>query len=111
MVEVSRKRSFAGAFSAALAAGDTAKKSPGPNKPFQRVNVEEWMGKKGSHCNTYEAAFGEDGWGAGAERILGAVKGKDFRHEKTKKKRGGYKGGAIDMNASKSVKFADSDDD
>ncbi len=85
--------------------------SAGPNKPFQRVDVEKWMGKKGSHCNTYEAAFGDGGWGAGAEKVLGGVKGKDFRHEKTKKKRGGYKGGAIDMNASCSIKFADSDDE
>jgi len=37
------------------------------------------------------------------------VRGKDFRHEKTKKKRGTYRGGAID-NAVNSFKF-DSDDD
>lgn len=27
---------------------------------------------------------------------LAQVRGKDFRHEKTKKKRGAYRGGAID---------------
>jgi hypothetical protein len=37
------------------------------------------------------------------------VRGKDFRHEKTKKKRGSYKGGLID-HAINSFKF-DSDDE
>ena len=37
------------------------------------------------------------------------VRGKDFRHEKTKKKRGTYRGGAID-NAINSFKF-ESDDE
>lgn len=37
------------------------------------------------------------------------VRGKDFRHEKTKKKRGSYKGGLID-NAVNSFKF-ESDDE
>jgi len=35
---------------------------------------------------------------------------RDFRHEKTKKKRGSYLGGAIDPNASFSFKY-DSDDE
>jgi hypothetical protein len=42
--------------------------------------------------------------------VLGAVRGKDFRHEKTKKKRGSYKGGLIDPHASFSYKF-DSDNE
>lgn len=42
--------------------------------------------------------------------MLGAVRGKDFRHEKTKKKRGSYRGGLIDPNATFSHKF-DSDDE
>lgn len=33
------------------------------------------------------------------------VRGKDFRHEKTKKKRGSYKGGEIDPHARCSYKF------
>ena len=33
------------------------------------------------------------------------VRGKDFRHEKTKKKRGSYKGGEIDPSARCSYKF------
>ena len=36
------------------------------------------------------------GWGFKAQQVLGAVRGKDFRHEKTKKKRGSYRGGSID---------------
>ena len=35
------------------------------------------------------------------------VRGKDFRHEKTKKKRGSYRGGLIDMGAVKSIKLGE----
>ncbi len=38
------------------------------------------------------------------------VRGKDFRHEKTKKKRGSYRGGIIDHATVNSFKF-DSDDE
>lgn len=38
------------------------------------------------------------------------VRGKDFRHEKTKKKRGTYKGGLIETGAVNSFKF-ESDED
>ena len=51
-------------------------------------------------------AFGEDGYGAKASAVLMTVRGKDFRHEKTKKKRGSYRGGEISM-ASKSFKYDD----
>jgi hypothetical protein len=40
---------------------------------------------------------------------LGKVKGDRFRHEKTKKKRGTYKGMGIDMNI-KSIPLDDDDD-
>jgi hypothetical protein len=50
------------------------------------------------------------GWGFKAQQVLGAVRGKDFRHEKTKKKRGSYKGGNIDPHATFSYKF-ESDDE
>ena len=46
------------------------------------------------------------GYGAKAEEVLGAVRGKNFRHEKTKKKRGSYRGGAIDFGVN-SIKFDD----
>ncbi|KAK9839972.1 hypothetical protein WJX74_001316 [Apatococcus lobatus] len=71
-------------------------KSPGGGRAFQRVKAEEWIGKQGAINNSYQATFGEEGWGAKAQQVLGQVRGKDFRHEKTKKKRGTYKGGQID---------------
>ena len=85
----------------------SAKSSPGgsASKAFQRVNVDEWMGQTGSQNNSYEAAFGSGGWGASANAVLKTVRGKDFRHEKTKKKRGSYRGGAIDMGAVNSIPF------
>ena len=60
--------------------------------------------------NTYEGTFGGTGWGAGASNILVQVRGKDFRHEKTKKKRGSYKGGQITMK-SYSIKMDSSSDE
>lgn len=57
--------------------------------------------------NSYEATFGNDGWGFKAQQKLSQVKGKDFTREKNKKKRSNYRGGAIDL-GSNSIKF-DSD--
>ena len=54
--------------------------------------------------------FGEAGYGSRRSRVLGQVRGKDFRHEKTKKKRGSYRGGIIDHATVNSFKF-DSDDE
>ena len=51
-----------------------------------------------------EKQFGEDGYGAKASKVLVAVRGKDFRHEKTKKKRGSYRGGTITL-GSNSFKY------
>lgn len=79
-------------------------------KAFQRVKADEWLGKKGSWDNSYEGTFGQDGWGYKAQQILGQVRGKDFRHEKTKKKRGSYRGGTISSEAVYSYKF-ESDDE
>lgn len=80
------------------------------SKAFQRVKADEWLGKKGSWDNSYVGTFGESGWGFKAQQILGQVRGKDFRHEKTKKKRGSYRGGIIDSGNICSFKF-DSDDE
>jgi hypothetical protein len=55
--------------------------------------------------NTYTGTFGQAGWGAKANDVLSKVRGKDFRHEKTKKKRGSYRGGTIDSNAVNSIKL------
>ncbi len=58
------------------------------------VHAMQW------HC-TYE-------FGDGGLAVL-QVRGKDFRHEKTKKKRGSYKGGLIEATVN-SFKF-ESDDE
>jgi hypothetical protein len=81
-------------------------------KAFQRVNpAEVQLLDPRLSDNSYWAKSGaEDGWGAKAQEVLGQVRGKNFRHEKTKKKRGSYKGGVID-HQSHSIKFANSDDE
>jgi len=45
-------------------------------------------------------------WAEKADSTLKKVKGKGFRHEKTKKKRGTYRGGALELGV-KSIKFED----
>ena len=50
-----------------------------------------------------------DPWGHKAYQDLSKVQGRNFRHEKTKKKRGSYGGGQISK-AVNSIKF-DSDDE
>ncbi|KNB46006.1 hypothetical protein JH06_0432 [Blastocystis sp. subtype 4] len=57
-------------------------------------------------CTLYEATYGKEGYGAKASDILIKVRGKDFRREKTKKKRGNYSGGRISMEV-KSTRFDD----
>ncbi|XP_012077880.1 suppressor protein SRP40 isoform X2 [Jatropha curcas] len=81
-------------------------------KYFQRVKVDEVVFSDGRlKDNSYWAKDGaESGYGAKAQEVLGQVRGRDFRHEKTKKKRGTYRGGQIDLH-SHSVKFNYSDDE
>ncbi|KAJ9162759.1 hypothetical protein P3X46_022508 [Hevea brasiliensis] len=81
-------------------------------KHFQRIKVDEVvLSAEKLKDNSYWAKDGaEDGYGAKAQEILGPVRGRDFRHEKTKKKRGTYRGGQIDLQ-SHSVKFNYSDDE
>lgn len=50
----------------------------------------------------------EGSWGEKASNDLIKTRGKSFRHEKTKKKRGSYRGGKIDTN-SYSIKYDSSD--
>ncbi|GFP89168.1 nucleolar and coiled-body phosphoprotein 1 [Phtheirospermum japonicum] len=79
---------------------------------FQRVKVDEveFVDER-LQDNSYWAKGGaEIGYGAKAQEILGQVRGRDFRHEKTKKKRGSYRGGQIDLQ-SHSVKFNYSDEE
>ena len=92
-------------------------KSPGdrrsPGTSFERVDSAKWMATirdDRMKDNSYAAQFGDGGWGATASAKLLTVQGKDFRHEKTKKKRGGYRGGTVDM-GSNSVKYVYSDDE
>jgi hypothetical protein len=99
------------------------KKEKGGNVPFQRIKSDEvqYLKVKGGKAeaerlldNTFESKFADgnirEDYGAKASAILVAVRGKDFRHEKTKKKRGTYKGGPIDL-ASNSIKFVNSSDE
>ncbi|XP_068332720.1 suppressor protein SRP40-like isoform X2 [Pyrus communis] len=79
---------------------------------FQRVKADEveFVDEK-LRDNSYWAKDGaEIGYGAKAQEILGQVRGRDFWHEKIKKKRGSYRGGQIDQQ-SHSVKFNYSDED
>jgi hypothetical protein len=82
-----------------------------PAEAFKRVDTEIWSKEilTGLEDNSYLKAFGDDGYGAKASEKLMTVQGKKFQHEKTKKKRGSYRGGAIDAStATKSFKY-DSD--
>ena len=44
----------------------------------------------------YAGTFGESGYGHKAAQTFLKVRGKDFRHQMTKAKRGTYRGGRID---------------
>ncbi|KAH9623386.1 hypothetical protein KSS87_011094 [Heliosperma pusillum] len=81
-------------------------------KAFQRVKPEDVeFADERLQDNSYWAKDGADsGYGAKAQEVLGQVRGRDFRHEKTKKKRGSYRGGQIDLHTH-SVKFNYGDDD
>ncbi len=39
-------------------------------RAFKRVNDEEWLGKKGAWDNSYEAKFGNSGYGAKTSQTL-----------------------------------------
>eukprot|EP01117_Protostelium_nocturnum_P015944 TRINITY_DN621_c0_g1_i1.p1 TRINITY_DN621_c0_g1~~TRINITY_DN621_c0_g1_i1.p1 ORF type:complete len:300 (+),score=170.67 TRINITY_DN621_c0_g1_i1:205-1104(+) len=78
------------------------------NTPFKRISEDYYVGQS-FRDNTFESKNGDE-FGAKANAILSKVRGKGFRHEKTKKKRGTYSGGAIDMGVN-SIKFVNSDDE
>jgi len=79
------------------------------NAPFRRVISEDVYVPNSLKDNSFEAKIGSRGdWGEKANLDLKHTKGKSFRHEKTKKKRGGYKGGNINTSVN-SIKFDDSD--
>ena len=92
--------------------GGTGGKGGRPQgSPFQRVDASEWLGKLAGigQDNSYAATFGDGGYGAKAQQKLGVTRGKGFRAEKTKAKRGSYRGGAID-GAVNSIKFEEDSD-
>merc|ERR1712192_1341 len=78
------------------------------NAPYRRIqNYGEIEVKTKLNDNSFESKAGFDTWGAKASKDLIVTRGKSSRHEKTKKKRGSYKGGPINMGFA-SIKF-DSD--
>merc|ERR1711974_315924 len=66
------------------------KKSKKENIPFKRIKEDEIDVDPKLSDNSFFSK--EDEWGARANSVLSTVRGKGFRHEKTKKKRGSYKG-------------------
>jgi hypothetical protein len=52
-----------------------------------------------------------EAWGAKAAKDLKFVSGDRFRHEKTKKKRGSYRGGAISTHVHSIALGTESDDE
>lgn len=81
---------------------------PEEKKRFSRIKDEQKSFQDALiQDNTYDAVFAGTGYGAKANDKLKTVRGKDFRHEKTKKKRGSYRGGAIDDEVVNSVEFSD----
>jgi hypothetical protein len=79
--------------------------------PFRRIKVDDIQLSQSLVDNSFEAKAGAKGsWGEKANDLLKHTQGRSFRHEKTKKKRGSYKGGAIDTGVY-SIKFDEDDDD
>merc|ERR1719414_1623481 len=71
-------------------------------EPFRRVKAEDVkIEQEELKDNSYQDF---DTYGAKANKDLIVTKGKSFRHEKTKKKRGSYRGGEINVGVN-SVKF------
>nr|XP_006116278.1 nucleolar and coiled-body phosphoprotein 1 [Pelodiscus sinensis] len=80
-------------------------KAKQPAVPFRRVREEEIELDSRLANNSFDAKRGSAGdWGEKANNILKFTKGKSFRHEKTKKKRGSYTGGSISTQVN-SIKF------
>ena len=95
-------------------AGTDGAQALSQGKPFSRVDSNYWgdvAQKEGGAMadNSYEGVFGQSGFGSKSSEKLVTVRGKDFRHEKTKRKRSfnGFArtGGQIDAHTSNSTKF------
>ncbi len=53
-----------------VVSGNASGRAPTGARAFKRVNDEEWLGKKGAWDNSYEAKFGNSGYGAKASQTL-----------------------------------------
>jgi len=80
------------------------------NEPFRRVKEEEaeFIDPRLKN-NDFTTKNGDD-WGKKAWNELKVVKGRDFRHQKTKRKKGYRPGGQLDLGVN-SVKFQYSDEE
>ncbi|KAI0169205.1 SRP40, C-terminal domain-containing protein [Hypoxylon sp. FL1284] len=72
------------------------------NQPFSRIRKDVEIDPRLS-----SNAYVSHGYGEKAHQDLIITKGKGFTKEKNKKKRGSYKGGPLDINKSRSIKFED----
>ena len=81
---------------------DSNQKTPKINTPFRRVQSENVHIKNPALRDNSYNSF--DTWGNKASKDLIVTQGKSFRHEKTKKKRGSYRGGQINVGVN-SIKF------
>jgi hypothetical protein len=81
------------------------KSQKSPATPFQRINPNLADDLPEALQDNNWLAREADPYAAKAYKDLSVTKGKGFRHEKTKKKRGTYKGGEIDTGAVNSYFF------
>ncbi|KAI0133829.1 SRP40, C-terminal domain-containing protein [Xylariales sp. AK1849] len=72
------------------------------NMPFSRIKKDIVVDPR-----LASNAYVEHGYGQRAHEDLIVTKGKGFTKEKNKKKRGAYKGGPLDVNVTRSIKFDD----
>jgi nucleolin len=108
--EVGKKRKFSEITKSSsgpnLSNGNGVKPKP-KNAPFRRVVSEEIeIPYEALRDNSYKSF---DTWGAKASQDLIVTKGKGFRSEKTKKKRGSYRGGSINVGVN-SIRFGNDSD-
>ncbi|KAH0481100.1 MAG: uncharacterized protein KVP18_003565 [Porospora cf. gigantea A] len=80
-------------------------------KHFQRVDSSKYQERMLVVDNSYAANYKNDAFAAKAAEELGRVRGRDFRHEKSKKKRAGWRSGGSLTDGSNSFKFPESDSD
>lgn len=104
--EVGKKRKHSEVANGGDGNENGSEKKGSKKEPFRRVRAEEIEIKHDALKDNSYKSF--DTWGAKASKDLIVTKGKGFRSEKTKKKRGSYRGGSINVGIN-SFRFADSD--